>query len=147
MSEKSYNWDQELNEIHISFKVDTTQSKTCVEYIIKDRKIKITYNGTIILEGLLQKRVEVGSEYWVKNDDTIDFYLSKQKNEWWECLLEGTETVDVSKLAENSNIDFSMLDPEAREMIEKMAYESKMKSSTSYNEQDEKDNVVEEETQ
>lgn len=140
-SEKLYKWDQALDEIHISFNIDSTSDNTEVDYFIKDRKIKLIYNGTVILEGLLQKRIEIGSEYWVKNDDTIDFYLTKQKNDWWDCLLEGTETVDVSKLAENSNVDFSMLDPEAREMIEKMAFESKNKVSNSNNE----DSVVEEE--
>lgn len=140
-SEKLYKWDQALDEIHISFNIDSTSEITEVDYFIKDRKIKINYNGTVILEGLLQKRVDVGSEYWVKNDDTIDFYLTKQKNDWWECLLEGTETVDVSKLAENSNVDFSMLDPEAREMIEKMAFKSKNKAGSVNDE----DSVVEEE--
>ncbi|EEQ82264.1 hypothetical protein NCER_101050 [Vairimorpha ceranae BRL01] len=124
-----YTWKQTLNEVQISFKLDKNSEKTSIAYEIKDRKITINYNGKEILSGVLLKRIDVGSEFWVKEDDNIEFFLTKQRNDWWDSLLEGSEKVDTTKLAEESNLDFSMLDPEAREAIEKMAYESSEKTT------------------
>ncbi|EQB60678.1 nuclear movement protein [Vairimorpha apis BRL 01] len=130
MEESKYSWDQQLDEIHISFKLTDTESPVNIKFTIINRKIKVVYNDTTIIEGTLLKKIVAGSEYWTRNDDIIDLYFNKKTSEWWESLLEGSEKVDVSKLAENSNQDFGMLDPQAQEMIEKMMYENRNKESS-----------------
>ncbi|WUR02717.1 nuclear movement CS domain-containing protein [Vairimorpha necatrix] len=119
----SYSWKQDLNEVQVSFPLKESD-KIRIKSTIKDRNIKIKYNGEIVLEGVLFKRIQVGFEFWLKNeeDQTIDFFFPKKANDWWESLLEGSEKVDTDKLAEESEGDFSMLDPETRASIEKMAY-------------------------
>lgn len=130
MTDQNYTWDQQLDEVHIAFKLTDPDSPVNIKFSIINRKINLVYNGTTIIDGTLLKKIEAGTEYWARNEDTIDLYFNKKVGEWWESLLEGSEKVDVSKLAEESNADLGMLDPQAREMIEKMMYENRNKDES-----------------
>lgn len=136
---KLYEWDQDLYEIHISFKRDNKEIKTHVDYLIQGRYLKITYNGMKIMEGILEKSIELGSEYWIKKEDTIDFYMTKKKKEWWECILEGTEKVDIKKLAENCDVEYSLLDEDTKEMLKNMPYKSRIRVQNPYKEEESSD--------
>uniref|UniRef100_UPI0000ECF3DB NUCLEAR MOVEMENT PROTEIN n=1 Tax=Encephalitozoon cuniculi (strain GB-M1) TaxID=284813 RepID=UPI0000ECF3DB len=128
-SEAKYTWDQELNEINIQFPVTGDADSSAIKIRMVGKKICVKNQGEIVIDGELLHEVDVSSLWWVINGDVVDVNVTKKRNEWWDSLLVGSESVDVQKLAENKHADMSMLDAEAREVVEKMMHNTSGKDS------------------
>lgn len=128
-SEIEYTWDQEIDEVHIQFPLAKSMTSSDVTAKIVGRHIVMKRGSEVVIDGELPYDVNVSSFWWVVNGDVVDAYVSKRRNEWWESILVGSEAVDVQKLAEDKHTDISMLDPEAREVVEKMMYQQKPEDS------------------
>lgn len=127
--ETEYAWDQELNEINIRFQLPKDADSSCVKIKVVGRRIVVKRQDKTIIDGELLHEVDADSLWWVVDGDMVDVNVTKKRNEWWDSLLVGSESVDVQKLAENKHADISMLDPEAREVVEKMMHNTGKKDS------------------
>lgn len=122
-SEGEYKWDQELDEVHIQFPLPKPMTSNDISVSISGKNILIKRRDEVVIDGELLHGVDTSSIWWVVGDGVVDAYVTKGRNEWWESLLVGSESVDVQDLAEKNHSDISMLDPEAREVVEKMMYQ------------------------
>ena len=120
-----YTWDQELNEISIQMPIPEHFDAKCVVVEVIGKNILINNGQEVVVDGELLHEVDASSVWWIAEGSMINVGLSKRRNEWWNSLLVGSEEVDVEDLAENRHADIDMLDPEAREVVEKMIYNSK----------------------
>ncbi|AEI69236.1 nuclear distribution C-like protein [Encephalitozoon hellem ATCC 50504] len=128
--EAKYTWDQELNEINIRFPMVEGVDSSSVKISVVGRKVLMKIQEDVIMDGEFLHEVDSSSLWWVVDGDTVDINITKKRNEWWDSLLVGSETVDVQKLAEDKHADISMLDPEAREVVEKMMHNTGKKDSS-----------------
>lgn len=120
-----YEWDQELDEIHVWFPLPAPLTRSDVEVRVSGRQIVIRRGEDAVVDGELLHGVDVSSVWWVVNGETVDVYATKGSNEWWESLLVGSASVDVQSLAEERHADIGMLDAEAREVVEKMMHQQR----------------------
>ncbi len=117
-----YTWDQELNEISILMPLPESFDAKRVVVEVIGKKIVINNGQEAVVEGELLHEVDASSVWWTADGSMINVGLSKRRNEWWSSLLVGSDEIDVEDLAENRHADIDMLDPEAREVVEKMMY-------------------------
>ncbi|AFN82455.1 nuclear movement protein [Encephalitozoon romaleae SJ-2008] len=125
--EAKYTWDQELNEINIRFPMAEGADSNSVKISVVGKKVLMKMQEEVIMDGEFLHEVDSSSLWWVIDGDSVDINITKKRNEWWDSLLVGSESVDVQKLAEDKHADISMLDPEAREVVEKMMHNTNKK--------------------
>ncbi|ADM10983.1 nuclear movement protein [Encephalitozoon intestinalis ATCC 50506] len=125
--EAKYTWDQELNEINIRLPMPKDTDNSLIKIDVVGRKVLVKIQDEVMIDGEFLHEVDVSSLWWVVEGDMVDVNITKKRNEWWDSLLVGSETIDVQRLAEDKHADISMLDPEAREVVEKMMHNTSKK--------------------
>lgn len=117
---KRYEWSQDTETVHISFKIDPDCKSKNIRYKIINKNINILYNDETILDGEMYDWIKTGSDYFLINEDTVDFYIDKLYSKWWEYLIKGTEVVEEPQSVEGDGY----LGPEMQGFLDKMIAEA-----------------------
>ncbi|KAJ9060510.1 hypothetical protein DSO57_1030165 [Entomophthora muscae] len=125
----NYTWRQTLKDVEIVIPVKAGTRARDLSILFLNKKIKVAYKagGDVLLEGELYNKVRVDDCTWNIDDSSIVIFLEKFSTiEWWDCVVLGHPTIDVSKI-EPENSSLKDLDGETRSMVEKMMFDQKQR--------------------
>ncbi|EGG22393.1 nuclear distribution protein C [Cavenderia fasciculata] len=126
-----YSWSQTLTEATITITSDVVVRgrdlfvKMDKQYLTVKNKI----SNEIYIDGTLHKSIKIDDSTWsVVDGKTITIELFKIKSEWWSCIVQGEQEIDVTQITpENSSLND--LDGETRTMVEKMMFNQRQKAA------------------
>ena len=121
MADENYTWTQEFAEVEMTFVLPEKVEKGAVRFHSTKSMLRVVYGDSVLADGELFAPVNPEETYWYIVDNQLKFVLSKSKGAWWECIIRGHKTVDVSKVAESKTVsDLGALDPEERRIVQEM---------------------------
>ena len=122
-----YEWNQTLSDLDIYMRLDPNATARKLKVDIYEDRIRATYDGKVVLEGMCAHRIARENSTWFLDKSCLVIHLEKvNKMEWWKSVLLGHDEIDTTKIVpENSKL--SDLDPETRAMVEKMMHEQSVK--------------------
>lgn len=121
-----WTWEQEHDEIIITIKTAAVKDDVRVEPT--STTLKVYIKDELILDRVFSKHIVPSEIIWYIDEGLI-LQLNKKTNEWWDCVFEGDEKIDVNEIASTRSLGMENLDDEAKVAVEKMMYEQKCKSS------------------
>ena len=127
-----YSWTQNLHDLTITIPVPAgTRGRDITCKITRTHLLfRVRTAPDLVLDADFPHPVVPEDCDWsVEDQCRVDIELAKQSaTEWWACALKGEQEIDVTKInPEESKL--SDLDPETRQMVEKMMYDQRQKAA------------------
>eukprot|EP00177_Eucheuma_denticulatum_P005412 GFKZ01009843.1.p1 GENE.GFKZ01009843.1~~GFKZ01009843.1.p1 ORF type:complete len:186 (+),score=33.10 GFKZ01009843.1:1157-1714(+) len=126
-----YTWSQTLSELTVVLNVPAgTTGKDMVVKITDSELFVKVGNNEAMVNGRFHNKVKADESFWQldRADGTVTVSLEKVDGmNWWECVLQGDEEIDVSKV-QPGNSKLEELDGETRGMVEKMMFDQRQKA-------------------
>lgn len=125
---EKYTWTQTLKQVTVHV-IPPVLDKRLLKVHWTSNQLSVRNGDVVLLEGTLYKAIRPDESTWYIVDHQLIFELEKKDGmEWWSCVLDGDPAIDASA-CEPENSQLSDLDPETRQMVEKMMLEQREKMS------------------
>lgn len=123
-------WNQTINDLDVKIYVPKSIAKSKqlqVELTNRYLKVADKDHNEIILEGSFSKPVNSAESMWILVPrEYIQITLEKEKEAWWDCLLEGEGKIDLEKI--NAEISFVDMKSEEQQLIRKMMCDQQLRT-------------------
>jgi len=124
-----YSWGQTLKDVTVTIPVPAGTRSKDIKCRVTNTRLDFTC-GDKTISGEFYSAVSGEDSVWSLEDrQRVILELPKHSGgEWWPCVLKGSDGIDVSKISPEET-SLSDLDPETRQMVEKMMIEQRMKQA------------------
>jgi len=120
-----YTWDQDENEVNITFPLDKTIRARDIQCTIRALTLKLVVKGKTLLDGPLCHEVLPEGCTWTMESESgnLDVLLAKPKHTenpvWWKCIVLGEPEIDVEAIEASKYLDDSILRKIKAQKVEK----------------------------
>jgi hypothetical protein len=122
-----YFWSQTLTELTVEIGLDDVCVGKDVKVKFQPHAINVMVKGKVVLDGELHERVNCEESMWNLEDRRkIILTLEKARHTWWNCFLEGDETIDTTKVESTKRIH--EYDNETQGAIRKIVFDQNQKA-------------------
>merc|ERR1719253_120282 len=122
-----YFWSQSLTELTVEIGLDEVCAGKDINVKFQPHKLTVSVKGKVVLDGELHERVNCEESMWNLEDRRkIILTLEKARHTWWNCFLEGDETIDTTKVESTKRIH--EYDNETQGAIRKIVFDQNQKA-------------------
>jgi len=131
-----YVWTQTLKEVEVRFELPQNLRSKHLDIKFGAKQLLVGVKGQKpIVQGELDSEIDPLESTWTldqqygKDTKTLVLQLSKKRSmNWWKCVIVGDAEIDTQAIEPESS-QLSDLDPETRQVVEKMMFDQRQKAA------------------